>query len=434
MESVWRASVKLPRFEPLKGDAETDVLVIGGGLAGILCAYFLHKAQIDYILVEGNEICSGNTQNTTAKITSQHGLVYHKLIKSQGLERAKLYLQANQWAVSEYKRLSSAIPCDLAEKDNFVYSLDDEKALRQELDALEKLDFDAQYVSDPPLPFETAGAVVFPQQAQFNPLKFAAGIAKELNIYERTFVKEMIGTTAVTDSGKIRARRVIAATHFPFINKHGSYFIKLYQHRSYVIALKNAPLFSGMLVDDADKGLSFRNYQDYLLLGGGSHRTGKKGGCWDELREFARKYWPQAQEVYHWAAQDCMSLDHMPYIGQYSAATPDFYAVTGFNKWGMTSSMVAAKLLTDQLQNKDNDWSQVFSPSRSIIHPQLAVNSFEAVTNLLTISKKRCPHMGCALKWNPAEHSYECPCHGSRFSKEGDLLDNPATGRLDTSE
>ena len=125
-----------------------------------------------------------------------------------------------------------------------------------------------------------------------------------------------------------------------------------------------------------------------------------------------------------------MSLDSVPYIGQYSKNTPDFYVATGFNKWGMTSSMVAAELLTDLILGKPNDFADLFSPSRSMLRPQLAVNGFESVVGLLTPSKKRCPHLGCALKYNKAEHSWDCPCHGSRFSESGRVLDNPANGNL----
>ena len=219
-------------------------------------------------------------------------------------------------------------------------------------------------------------------------------------------------------------------THFPFLNKHGSYFLKLYQHRSYVIALKNAPDVGGMYLDEAQAGMSFRNYEDLLLVGGGGHRTGKKGGAWQELRNFARRYYPQDDEQYHWAAQDCMSLDGVPYIGPYSASTTDLYVATGFNKWGMTTSMVSAEILSDLVQGRENPYAEVFSPSRSIFHPQLAVNGFEAVVNLLTPTARRCPHMGCALKWNAVEHSWDCPCHGSRFTCDGKLIDNPATGDL----
>lgn len=125
-----------------------------------------------------------------------------------------------------------------------------------------------------------------------------------------------------------------------------------------------------------------------------------------------------------------MTLDGVPYIGRYSKRTPDFYVATGFNKWGMTSSMVSARILTDMITGRKNPYAPVFSPSRSILHPQLAVNAFESAVNLLTPSSKRCPHLGCALKWNPQEHSWDCPCHGSRFTQNGKIIDNPATGDL----
>lgn len=430
MKSVWSDTTKLPIFPQLKHDIHTDVLIIGGGIAGILTAYYLQQNGVRYVLVERDRICSGTTRNTTAKITFQHSLHYHKILKSNGLEAAQQYLYANKKAFEEYAQLCKTIDCDYEVKDNYVYSITDRKKLEDEMNALQKIGCEAELCEDMNIPLKTAGAVKFSRQAQFDPLKFIAAISKDLNIFENTFVREMIGNTAVTNHGRITADKVIAATHFPFINKHGSYFIKLYQHRSYIIALENAQDVGGMYVDENKKGLSFRNYGNLLLLGGGGHRTGHKGGNWNELREFAGKVYPKASEKYCWSAQDCMSLDDIPYIGQYSKSTRNFYVASGFNKWGMTGAMTAAILLSNRILGKENDFAKVFDPSRSILKPQLLVNSFESAKNLLTFSKKRCPHLGCALKWNRAERSWDCPCHGSRFSESGKLLNNPANGDL----
>lgn len=430
MNSIWNEHTKFPSFPKLEGTKDTDILVIGGGLAGVLCAYFLKQKGVDYILAEGGKICSGTTANTTAKITSQHGLIYHKLLKKLGAEKASMYLHANQNAVEEYNKLCRNIDCNYEIKDNYVYSLDDRSLLEKEINSLSKIGYKADFKNNLPLPFETVGAVKFSNQAQFNPLKFVSELCKDLNIFENTFVYEIRDNTALIRNGKIKAKKIIVATHFPFINKHGSYFLKLYQHRSYAIALENSPQINGMYVDENKKGMSFRNYGKYLIIGGGSHRTGKKGGSWNEIRDAAARFYPESNEKFHWAAQDCMSLDSIPYIGHYSKRMNDLYVATGFNKWGITSSMVSAMLLSDMVVGKKPDWAEVFSPSRSIITPQLAVNAFEATVNLLTPSTKRCPHLGCALKWNKAERSWDCPCHGSRFSSDGILLENPSTGNI----
>lgn len=430
MISVWSANSRLPEFEALTKDIKTDILIIGGGIAGILCAYMLEQAGLNYVLVEANTICSGITRNTTAKITSQHGLIYDKLIRKLGTEKAQMYLQANEAALENYRNICKNINCGFEVKDSFVYSLNDCKKIENELSALQKIGFNADFEKKLPLPFPAAGAVKFKNQAQFNPLQFISAVSSKLKIYEHTKVREMVGNTAITEKGNISAEKIIVATHFPFINKHGSYFLKMYQHRSYVIAFENAPDVNGMYVDEAEKGMSFRNYENLLLIGGGDHRTGKEGGNWHELSNFASQNYPAACEKYRWATQDCMSLDSVPYIGHYSRQTPTLYVATGFNKWGMTSSMVSAMILADMVQGKENPYSSVFSPSRTIIRPQLAVNAFEAITNLLTISEKRCPHLGCALKWNKHERTWDCPCHGSRFTENGNLIDNPATGDL----
>ncbi len=430
MLSVWSDTSNQSEFGSLKQNIKTDVLIIGGGMAGLLCAHTLALRGVNHVLLEAETVCSGVTKNTTAKITSQHGLIYDKLTEKYGAEKALMYLRANEAALSEYRSLCADIDCDFETKDAYVYSLDDRKKIEREVIALNKLGFGAEFEKEISLPFPVAGAVKYKNQAQFNPLKFAAAVSKGLNIYEHSTVRELTEHTAVTGEGKVTAGKIIVATHFPFINKHGAYFLKLYQHRSYVVALENAEDVGGMYVDEAEKGMSFRDYNGLLLVGGGDHRTGKQGGCWRELRDYGAKYYPDARERYYWATQDCMSLDGVPYIGQYAKSTPDFYVATGFNKWGMTSSMAAASILCDLVTGRKNDFAAVFDPSRSILTPQLPVNGFETVTNLLTVSKRRCPHMGCALKWNAAERSWDCPCHGSRFEENGTLIDNPATGNM----
>lgn len=428
--AIWESGVNMPEFPPLNYDLKTDVLIVGGGMAGILCAHMLEQAGVDYILVEADRICNGVTRNTTAKITSQHGLIYNKLVRQYGKKIARGYWEANEAAIGEYEKLAQSIDCDFQKADNYIYTKGNLQALQAEKAALSSLAIPAKIVKDLPLPFPVKGAICFENQAQFHPLKFAAGIAKDLRIYEDTPVREFVGNRVITDYGTITASKIIIATHFPMINKHGAYFLKLYQQRSYVLALKNAGNLDGMYLDGAENGLSLRSFGDILLLGGGGHRTGKQGGGWEVLEKYAKRYFPDSYEISRWATQDCMSLDGIPYIGRYSKYRQDLFVATGFNKWGMTSSMVAAILLRDLVQGKKNPYANVFRPDRSIWHKQLFCNGVESLMNLLTPTRPRCPHMGCALKWNRQEHSWDCPCHGSRFDEQGKLLDNPATDDL----
>lgn len=427
MESIWVKSAPDINFKALDGNKSTDVLIVGGGIAGILCAYRLWKSGADCMLVEAGRICQGITKNTTAKITLGHGIIYDKLIKTFGENKAHLYLNAQLQAMKEYSKLCADIDCDYQIMDNYVYSLANKCEIENEVNALKTLGVDAEVSGAGELPINVSGSVKVGRQAAFHPLKFLYSISKDLPIFENTKVIELAANKAITNRGEITYKKLIIATHFPILNKHGGYFLKLYQHRSYVIALKGPQKINGMYVDESDTGLSFRTHEDLLLLGGGGHRTGKQGGCWQELELFAKKHYKNAQIVAKWATQDCMTLDGIPYIGTYSKSTPDTFVATGFNKWGMTNAMAASIILTDLVSNRNNPYAEVFSPSRTIMRRQLIANLFESTVGLLTPTRPRCPHLGCALRYNKAEHTWDCPCHGSRFSKNGDLIDNPAT-------
>ncbi len=429
MESLWQHHFERYKYPKLTGERRTDVLVIGGGLAGLLTAYCLKQKGIEAVIAEKNQIASATTAHTTAKISAQHGLRYHQILSCFGEERAKMYSTANRLAVEALKSLCRMADCGLEEKDNFVYSSDSRK-IDMEMAALQKIGVDAKLEEHLPDFISGAGAVGFGNQGQFHPLKLVQFLAKDLEIYENTKVTELIGTTAVTDFGRIKAKKIVIATHFPFLNKHGSYFLKLYQHRSYVLALENVPPLEAMYVDDSLSGMSFSSFGKFFLLGGGGHRTGKQGGSYSVLREFAKAQFEDATERFHWAAQDTMSLDGIPYIGNYSRNTPDLYVAAGFNKWGMTGSMLSASLLSAMVTGEQKDYAPIFSPSRSILRPQLIVNCLETAANFLYPTTRRCPHLGCALKYNKEEHSWDCSCHGSRFSETGEVLNNPANGDL----
>lgn len=430
MESLWKQDAAPLHFRSLEKDCKTDVLVIGGGIAGILCAYMLRKRRIDCLLVEADRICSGVTGNTTAKVTAQHGLCYAKIAKRFGISAARKYYEANCKAIDFYRSVCKSFPCDFRERDSFVYSKRGEGMLAEELSVLREIGADASAVKETELPMPISGALMLPGQYQIHPLKFLFGLSVSLPILEKTRVEKIHGTTALTDRGSIHARHIIIATHFPMINTHGFYFLKLYQSRSYVLAINGVPKTEGMYIDEAEDGLSFRNAGDFLLLGGGSHRTGTHGSGWRELERFAEQYYPNAEICARWATQDCMTLDGFPYIGNYSYGIKNIYVATGFEKWGMTRAVIAAEMICDMIEGKGNCLSPLFSPSRSWLHPQLLKNAGETVLNFLKPVPRRCPHMGCALKWNPRERTWDCPCHGSRFSSSGGLLNEPAKRNL----
>ena len=424
-ESIWYDGGR-HAHPTLTGDIKCDVLIVGGGIAGILTAYMMKESGIDCVLIEEGRVLCGVTKNTTAKITLQHGYIYHDVIRRYGKERAEMYYRAQLEAIKSYRALSKAFPCDMETSDAYLYTRSDRAKIERETDALVSLGCKAEF-TDIELPFSTNGACRVKNQAQFDPLKLLIPLSCGLRIYEHTRAVELAPRAVRTERGEIKAESIVIATHFPILNKHGLYPLKMYQSRSYVLALEGAQRIAGMYIDEKDGGISLRSHKDLLLLGGGGHRTGKRGGSWQELRRHRKEYFPASREVAYWATQDCMSLDGIPYIGDYSPRTHGLYVATGFNKWGMTSSMVAARLLTDRVLGKENENAEVFSPGRSMLHFQLLANTVSAVASLLTPTAPRCPHLGCALKYNAAEHSWDCPCHGSRFDEDGRLLDGPST-------
>lgn len=449
MESIWERDVKMPEFQTVNGDMKVETLVIGGGMAGLLCGHFLKEQGARYALIEKDRIAGAVTGNTTAKLTAYHGLIYSRLLKEFGEEKAAAYLQANLAALDRYRNMilpeqngAEKISCNFVEKENWVYTMEKHREILDEISAIDRIGGKAVYMERTEIPLDAACAVCMPGQAQFHPLKFAAAIAENQNIYEQSFAdeirKERYGyrVSVLNRMGKevkINAEKVIVATHFPYIDRWGMYFMKMYQQRSYVLALQNPDgtrpqALSGMYIGAGSEGgnplnLSFRTYENYLLLGGGGGRTGNKNPAWDQLRQWTQKLYPGVQEAAAWATQDCMTLDGVPYIGPYAKGKDGLLVATGFNKWGMTGSMTAAMVLTGQL---DSALAEVFRPQRKIMYPQLAVNLFETSKNFLRPTTPRCTHLGCALKWNKAEKTWDCACHGSRFAKDGKVLDNPA--------
>lgn len=429
MESIWEKSTRLPHFEPLSEDISVDALVIGGGLCGLITLWKLQKRGISAALIEADRICSHTSGHTTAKITSGHSLIYRKIAKKYGISAAQKYLTANETALEEYRKLSEEIDCDFEEKDNYIYSTGNLEAIEDEAAVLKKIGFPASVVRESELPIKIAGALKYPRQAQFNPLKFAKKIVEGARIYEKTRALDIKDGRVITDKGVVRAKKIVVATRFPIVNRVGLFFMKMYQYRSYVIALDGDFELDGMYVDAQDGGLSFRGYKGSLLLGGGGHRTGDVGGGFTLLEEFAKQHY-NVPITARFATEDTVTLDGVPYIGKYSKMTRNLYTATGFNKWGMTSSMLAANILCDELEGRKNEFSDVFSPSRSMLSMKLISNGAHTALGFVTPRVPRCSHLGCALKWNKEEHSWDCPCHGSRFSKEGELIDGPANRRI----
>ncbi len=460
----------------LQGDISTEVAVIGAGLAGVLTAYMLQERGISVVVIEQNQVGSGITKNTTAKITSQHGLIYQKLLRYKGEERAREYARANQMAIQKFEEISSNlnIDCDYEILPNYIYSLKSEQKIRREVEAAKRIGLPATYTRDTTLPFQVKAAVRLDNQAQFHPIKFLEGVAGKLTIYENTKITEIKKDgLIITEQGKVKAKSIVIATHYPFINTPGYYFLRLHQERDYLTALqgweKGNNTLDGMYLDEDKNGFTFRTYQNYLLCGGGYHRTGDNNpiNSYEKIETAVKKWFPEASIKYTWSNQDCITPDGVPYIGRYSARTPNIYVATGFNKWGMSSSMVAAQIISDLIINNESEYQKVYYPRRlmfsgsKVLLKDTGIIAKNLLSEHLKISKDKlgeiqpnkagiinyngqkygvyrdkedryyfvttkCPHLGCSLEWNQNELTWDCPCHGSRFDYRGRLISNPA--------
>lgn len=405
MKSVWMDGGSIGKREPLSGDMEVPVVVIGAGLAGILTAYYLKQEGIRAVVLEADRIGSGQTKNTTAKITSQHNLIYSRLIRTFGCRMAEHYARANEAAIGEYERLvrEKGIDCDFVRCPACLYSRTETEILKREAEAAESLGIRASFETDCELPFPVAGVTKFARQARFHPLKFLAGMAEH----------------------------VVFTSHYPFLNVPGYYFARMYQERSYVMALEGTGRPTGMYLGIDEGGLSLRSCGDLLLLGGGSHRTGVNpegrtdAECrYGMLQNRAQEIYPGCREVYRWSAQDCMTLDGLPYIGRFSGRRPCWYVAAGFGKWGMTSAMVSARILTALITGRDCPEADIFSPNRPFTAraaKELAVHAAYTVKgltkHLLPAGKGKVSVNGEMYAFDGAEGYWEGD-RGRSFPKE----------------
>ena len=430
MKSIFDEEI-LPKFKRLTKNIKTDVLIIGAGLTGLITAYLLRCNGIKCTVVEAKRVMSGVSVNSTAKLTLLHGAVYHKIMKRYGLETAKKYFELNEKSVKRLSDIAKKADCDFLNSDAVLYSISNTKLLEAELTALKKCGCNDAYFSDKlELDFKNAGGIVLPNQAQFNPKKLAKYLLNDIEIYENTRITSISNSFAFTDTHKIYAPKIIVCTHFPIMRLSGLYAIKMHQSRSHVLMLKDVSVYDKMYISADEGGYSFRQYDDMMLISGAGHRTGEKMNYAKKLREFAANHYEGARPYREWATQDCITLDNMPYVGRISRSMKNVYVATGYNKWGMSSSMAAASVLCDMILLKPNDYADILNPSRTIMHKRLIGNIGHSLKGLLTPTAPRCSHLGCALKWNKYEHSWDCSCHGSRFDFIGNVLDDPANRKL----
>ncbi len=498
MESLWIKTVKtlLEDSKNLEGENECDICIIGGGITGITTAYYLSKAGKKVILLEREKLSIKATGNTTAKITSQHGLFYKYLIDNYGKEYAKKYYEANQEAIENIAQIikDENIKCDFERQDSYVFTRSEQEIdkLKDEVQAVKDIGGDAEFVTTiEPNIKSVLGAVKFPNQAMFNVRKYLKGLVNVIiqhdgEIYEETKAYSVKSDANgyivyVENGGIVKAKQVVIATHYPIINIPGFYFLKMYQEASYVIGIKtDHKLFQGMYINSESPTISLRIAKDedknIVLIGGMEHRVGAKidlDNAYKNLERIAKEIFDDEEVIYKWNTQDCITLDKIPYIGEFSGMMKGVYVATGYKKWGMTTSNIAANIIKDKILNNENKCEELFKSTRlePIKNRWEFGEMIKETTNSLIINKFKepeeslkdikcgegkiikienekvgvyrdeegkiysikpvCAHLGCELSWNNLEKTWDCPCHGSRFDYKGKQIYGPAINDLE---
>ena len=492
--SFWiDAGPALPQFPDLSQDVNADVAVIGGGIVGITTALLLQERGAQVVLLEADRLAGGVTGHTTAKVSSQHGLIYAQIRSRFGNEAARTYGRANEaaleWIAGRVQR--DGIDCDFRRRSSYAYvtTASDRSKVEAEAEAASEAGLPASLATTTPLPYPVEAAVRFDRQAEFHVRKYLLALVERLaaagcRIYERSHAVEVdTGEQSVvkTPGGRVTADRVVVATHFPFLDRSFA-FARVHPQRSYALLCRIAgepP--DGMFISGDAPTRSIRAVptmdEELLLVGGEGHRPGTGGDTedrYERLEAFAREHWDVREVAYRWSAQDNTTLDGLPYVGHMTPFSDRVLMATGFAKWGMTGGTAAAMILSDELLGHENPWASLFNPNRLALRASAyraikenaeagvrfvgdrvtkrgrrpvddlargegnivrydgeKVAAYRDEDGRLTAVSPTCTHLGCQLNWNRAERSWDCPCHGSRFAPDGDVLQGPAVHRLE---
>lgn len=457
-KSFWNNNFEIEEFDALEEDIETEVCVIGGGITGISTAYYLAQSGLDVVILEKDKIASKTTGHTTGKISLQHDIFYNYLVENYGFNYAKKYALANKEALENINEIikKEGIDCDFETKDSIIFSENPKEFsnLQEEARICKRLGIEAEFIRKIELPIIIQGGVRFAGQAQFNPIKYINGLCKSLVdknvfIYENTkaveYKKRGKKLEIIAENGDMRfsvlADNVVVATRYPIFDFPGMYFIKNYQELEYAMCVEvteninNMPMYLSADNPSISFRTALKDDKRYLLVIGNGAKTGEKIGRdeYSVLEEKVRKCFGEYIIKDKWTAEDVISLDKLPYIGRYSKLLPNMYVATGFKKWGMTFSNIAANIISQEILEKKSKYSVLFNPSRvNPIKNGTEMKNMIATTckSLLKDSNHICTHLGCKTIFNETTGTWDCPCHGSIYDKNGKLIDGPSKKNL----
>jgi glycine/D-amino acid oxidase-like deaminating enzyme/nitrite reductase/ring-hydroxylating ferredoxin subunit len=490
MSSLWMATTEptTATYPSLDGSLEVDVAVVGAGVAGLLTAVLLRESALHVAVLEAGRVGAGVTGHSTAKVTSQHGLRYARLARERGEQAARTYAEANQAGLVEYERLVEryGIDCAFTRGPAYVYATGHQQALEIELEAeaAQLAGLPAHLTTDTELPFPVRAAVRFDDQAHLHPRRFCLELASALaeggaSVFESSRVTDVAdGEPCVvrTERGEVRARHVVIATGLPILDR-GGHFATTHPQRSYALAARiDGTIPEGMYISADQPVRSLRPaLGEYLIVGGEGHKVGQdrdESRHYANLEAWAREHFGVREVAYRWSAQDYQPVDGVPYIGRLGQRSERILVATGFQKWGFTTAGLAGRLLTDVVRGQDNPWAELFDASRM---PRSGYTSL--VTENANVAKRflidrlaafrspgagqlqpgqaavlraggrpvaayrdeggelhtvsaTCTHLGCTVAFNEAERTWDCPCHGSRYDVDGEVLHGPAVRAL----
>lgn len=490
---LWLDRLSLPQFPKLQSDVVVDIAIVGAGITGITAAWLLARDGRRVALLEADRVLQGTTAHTTAKVTVQHDLIYDELLAHVGKTNARLYYEANDEALDFIRdRVSSLeIPCDLTEEEAVLYATTEagEQKLLREYEAYQSLHMPAALRSDIPFSIDVRKSLAMPGQAQFHPLVYLSTLLQEAvahgaKVYEQSPASDIhygeYPEVVTCDGPTITAEKILICSHFPFYDGLGLYYARMQAQRSYIVAAKLGIEWpGGMYISVDGPSRSLRSVvhagEMYALVGGEGHITGQESDTekhYQALTDFAASHLRTEHIAYRWSTQDLVTVDRLPYIGEISAVQPHVLVATGYKKWGMTTGTAAALILRDLAVGVKNRYTALFAPTR--FHADPSLRSFLAQTvnvgswlvtgkldkptreakdvlpgegatvqyggqragawreldGTLTVLDTTCTHLGCEVMWNAAEHTWDCPCHGSRFAVTGEVIEGPATKPL----